>query len=114
MAPAQGLIFLLLLKQLCEMSGCKTRWPWERQRGRGGGEEEGGAKAGGSRERARDWQLRRAGWKVRRHRGMRGHKGPKALRDRAEEWVIKNIWWHFMEAEKEASAEAEIRWHLHI
>lgn len=45
---------------------------------------------------------------------MRGHKGPKALRDRAEEWVIKNIWWHFMEAEKEASAEAEIRWHLHI
>lgn len=45
---------------------------------------------------------------------MRGHKGHKALCDRAEEWVIKNIWWHFREVEDEASEEAEICWHLHI
>lgn len=69
---------------------------------------------GGRRERAGDRQLRKAGWKVREHSGMRGHKGPEALHDRAEEWVIKNIWWHFMEVEEETSEEAEIRWHLHI
>lgn len=45
---------------------------------------------------------------------MRGHRGPKALCVRAEEWVIKNIWWHFREAEDEASEETEICWHLHI
>ena len=54
-------------------------------------EDEEGAKAGGSRERARGQQLWRAGWKVRGHRGMRGHKGPEPLCDRPEEWVIKNI-----------------------
>lgn len=93
---------------------CQAAKPTRLGRGKGGEEEERGAKAGGSRERGRDWQLWRAGWKVRGHRGMRGHKGPEALCDSAERWLIKNIWWHFMEVEKEESAEAETRWHLHI
>lgn len=45
---------------------------------------------------------------------MRGHKSLEALYDRAEEWLIKNIWWHFIGSEKEASEEAEICWHLGI
>lgn len=54
----------------------------------------------GNKERGRNWQIWRTGWKVKGHRGTRGLKGHKSLCYRAKVCVIKNIWWHFMEAAK--------------